>query len=144
MSLPNTMSAPVKEVLEKALEFDEHDRAEVVEALLESLEVEDPEEEAAFVAELERRAAEMESGAAKGIPWEDCQSSSVSAVARSPVEFHPATRREIRKACSWYRDQSVTAEDGFLADLRHAVEQAGLSRTQPMASLQGWRPALCL
>jgi putative addiction module component (TIGR02574 family) len=38
---------------------------------MESLEVEDPEEEAAFVAELERRAAEMESGAVKGIPWEE-------------------------------------------------------------------------
>ncbi len=71
MSTPNTMSAPVKEVLKKALELDEHDRAEVAGALLESLEVKAPEEEAAFVAELERRAAEMESGAVKGIPWEE-------------------------------------------------------------------------
>jgi putative addiction module component (TIGR02574 family) len=71
MSMPNTISAPVKKVLEKALELNEHDRAQVVGALLESLEVEDPEEEAAFVAELERRAAEMESGVVKGIPWEE-------------------------------------------------------------------------
>jgi len=61
----------VKKVVEEALELNEHDRAEVVGALLESLEVEDPEEEAAFVAELERRAAEMESGAVKGIPSEE-------------------------------------------------------------------------
>ncbi len=54
----------------------------------------------------------------------------MSAVARSPVEFHPATRWEIRKACSWYRDQSLTAEDGFLADLRHAVEQVSLAPNQ--------------
>jgi hypothetical protein len=60
-----------RQVLEKALEFDEHDRAEVGEALLESLEVEDPEEEAAFVAEIEHRAAEMEYGAVKSIPWEE-------------------------------------------------------------------------
>ena len=60
MNTPDTMSAPVKEVLKKALELDEHDRAEVAGALLESLEVKAPEEEAAFIAELERRAAEME------------------------------------------------------------------------------------
>jgi putative addiction module component (TIGR02574 family) len=69
--MPDTMRAPVKEVLEKALELDERDRAEVVEALLESLEAEAPEERAALVAELERRAAEMESGAVRGIPWEE-------------------------------------------------------------------------
>ena len=68
----DTMRAPAKEVLEKALELDEQDRAAVVAALLESLEVEDnSEEEAAFVAELEHRAAEMESGAVKGIRWEE-------------------------------------------------------------------------
>lgn len=72
MSTPDSMSAPVKEVLKKALELDEHDRAEVAGALLESLEVKAaPEEEAAFIAELERRAAEMESGAVRGIPWEE-------------------------------------------------------------------------
>lgn len=71
MSMSDTMSAPVKAVLEKALKLNVHDRAEVVEALLESLEVEDPDEEAAFVAELERRAAEMESGEVRGIPWEE-------------------------------------------------------------------------
>lgn len=71
MSLQNTMSAPVKEVLDKALRLDEHDRAEVVEALLESLEVRDVGEEAALMAEIERRGSEMESGAVKGIPWEE-------------------------------------------------------------------------
>lgn len=47
----------------------------------------------------------------------------MSAVARSPVEFHPGARREIREACAWYRERSLAAEDGFLAELRHAVEQ---------------------
>jgi len=54
----------------------------------------------------------------------------VSAVARSPIEFHPATRWEIRRAGSWYRDQSLTAEDGFLAELRHAVEQVSIAPHQ--------------
>ncbi|HBL26163.1 MAG TPA: hypothetical protein DD490_04935 [Acidobacteria bacterium] len=71
MGMLDTMRAPARRVLAKALELDEHDRADVAEALLESLAVEDPEEEAAFVAELERRAADLESGAVKGIPWEE-------------------------------------------------------------------------
>jgi putative addiction module component (TIGR02574 family) len=65
------MRAPVKEVVEKALKLDEHGRAEVVEVLMRSLEIEDIEEEANFVAELDRRAAEMETGAVRGIPWEE-------------------------------------------------------------------------
>jgi putative addiction module component (TIGR02574 family) len=69
--MPDTMRAPVKEVVEKALKLDEHGRAEVVEVLLKSLEVEDLEEEADFVAELDRRAAEMEAGKVRGIPWEE-------------------------------------------------------------------------
>ena len=65
------MRAPVKAVVEKALKLDEHGRAEVVEVLLKSLEVEDREEEADFVAELDRRAAELEAGTVRGIPWEE-------------------------------------------------------------------------
>lgn len=69
--MPDAMRIPVKEVVERALKLDEHGRAEVVEALLKSLEVEDLAEEADFVAELDRRAAEMEAGAVRGIPWEE-------------------------------------------------------------------------
>jgi len=69
--MPDAMRAPVKEVVERALKLDEHGRAEVVEVLLKSLEVEDLEEEAGFVAEFDRRAAEMEAGTVKGIPWEE-------------------------------------------------------------------------
>ncbi|HSK81585.1 MAG TPA: addiction module protein [Thermoanaerobaculia bacterium] len=63
--MPDAMRAPVKEVVEKALKLDEPGRAEVVEVLLKSLEVE---EEAGFVAELDRRGAEMDAGTVKGIP----------------------------------------------------------------------------
>ena len=51
--------------------MDEHDRAEVAARLLDSLEQEDAEEEDAWVAELERRAVELESGAVQGISWEE-------------------------------------------------------------------------
>ena len=67
----DTMKAAAKEVLDKALQLDERDRAEIASALFESLEVEDPEGDAAFAAELERRAAELDSGVVKGIPWEE-------------------------------------------------------------------------
>lgn len=69
--MPDTTRTPVKEVVEKALKLDEHGRAEVVEILLKSLEVEDLAEEASFGAELDRRAAEMEAGTVRGIPWEE-------------------------------------------------------------------------
>jgi hypothetical protein len=53
--MPDTMRAPVKEAVEKALKLDD----------------EDLEEAAGFVAELDRRAAEMEAGTVRGIPWEE-------------------------------------------------------------------------
>jgi putative addiction module component (TIGR02574 family) len=69
--MPEAMRAPVKEGVEKALKLDEHGRAEVIEVLLKNLEVEDLKEEVDIVAELDRRAAEMEAGIVKGIPWEE-------------------------------------------------------------------------
>jgi putative addiction module component (TIGR02574 family) len=65
------MKPAAKEVLDRALQLDERDRAEVAAALFDSLGAVDPEEEATFAAELERRAAELDSGAVKGIPWEE-------------------------------------------------------------------------
>jgi putative addiction module component (TIGR02574 family) len=65
------MKPEVDEVVRQALKLDEHDRAEVAAQLLDSLEQEDAEEEDAWVAELERRAMELESGAVQGIAWED-------------------------------------------------------------------------
>jgi plasmid stabilization system protein ParE len=44
-------------------------------------------------------------------------------VARSRLIFHPAAVREVEKARDWYRKRSLAAEEGFLADLNHAVEQ---------------------
>ena len=64
------MKPAVESVVRQALALDEHDRAEVAARLLDSLE-EETETEDAWVAELERRAAELESGAVQGIPWED-------------------------------------------------------------------------
>ena len=65
------MRSAVEEVVQRALELDEEERAEVASRVLASLEEGDAAAEAAWDAELERRAAEMESGAVEGIPWED-------------------------------------------------------------------------
>jgi putative addiction module component (TIGR02574 family) len=64
------MKPEADEVVRQALKLDEHDRAEVAARLLDSLEQDDAEEDA-WVAELERRAVELESGAVQGIAWED-------------------------------------------------------------------------
>jgi putative addiction module component (TIGR02574 family) len=65
------MKAAVEEVIQKALDLDEEDRAEVASRLLESLEQEDVADGDSWYAELERRASELESGAVKGVSWED-------------------------------------------------------------------------
>jgi plasmid stabilization system protein ParE len=44
-------------------------------------------------------------------------------VARSRVVFHPEAAQEIEEARGWYREKSLSAEEGFLADLSHGVEQ---------------------
>jgi putative addiction module component (TIGR02574 family) len=65
------MKPVVEEVVRQALSLDEHGRAEVAARLLDSLEEPDTEAEDVWTAELERRAAEMETGAVQGISWED-------------------------------------------------------------------------
>lgn len=65
------MRSAVEEVVQRALELDEEERAEVASRVLASLEERDAAAEVAWDAELERRANEMESGAVEGIPWED-------------------------------------------------------------------------
>lgn len=65
------MKPIVEDVVRQALKLDEHDRAEVAAWLLDSLEQADPETEGVWLADLERRAAELESGVVQGVPWED-------------------------------------------------------------------------
>jgi putative addiction module component (TIGR02574 family) len=65
------MKSVVEDVVRQALKLDEHDRAEVAARLLDSLEQADAEAEGVWLAELERRASELESGAVQGVPWED-------------------------------------------------------------------------
>lgn len=65
------MAANRDDIFRGALALGEHDRAELVAALIDSLdsEVEEGAEEA-WRLEIERRAGELESGAVKGIAWE--------------------------------------------------------------------------
>lgn len=65
------MKAPVEEVVRKALALDEQDRAEVAARLLDSLESAETDEEDTWAGEIERRAAELESGAVQGVSWEE-------------------------------------------------------------------------
>ncbi len=44
-------------------------------------------------------------------------------MARSRLIFHPEATREVEEARDWYRERSLGAEEGFIADLNHAVEQ---------------------
>jgi putative addiction module component (TIGR02574 family) len=65
------MKPAVEDILRQALKLDEQDRAEVAARMLDSLEPAGPQSEGVWLAEIERRAAELESGAVQGVPWED-------------------------------------------------------------------------
>ena len=69
------MTSRAQEVLKEALAWPIEDRAELAAELLASLddaEAENPAEvEAAWAAEIERRARRVMSGESAGIPWED-------------------------------------------------------------------------
>lgn len=66
------MSSSVQDLFRQASDLDEHDRATLAGLLLESLETEiDDDVEAAWMAEIERRMAEIDSGAVELVPWEE-------------------------------------------------------------------------
>jgi toxin ParE1/3/4 len=48
-------------------------------------------------------------------------------VAPSSIRFHPEAAREAEEARDWYRERGPAVEDGFVADLNHAVEQVTLA-----------------
>lgn len=66
------MTKPVEAVLADALRLDVNSRAEIAAELLASLDgPADPDAEAAWAAEIERRVAAIEAGTVKLEPWKD-------------------------------------------------------------------------
>lgn len=66
------MSRTFTELWREAVELTEEERASLAGLLIESLEGDaDPDVEAAWAAEIQRRVAEVESGTAKTIPWDE-------------------------------------------------------------------------
>jgi putative addiction module component (TIGR02574 family) len=69
------MAASAKELYERAMSLNDEERAELVGMLLESLEIADQEGvEAAWLEEIERRVAELDSGAVESVPWTEVKS----------------------------------------------------------------------
>lgn len=61
-----------KDIFEEALHLDESERAALASLLIESLDMEVEEGvEAAWMAEIERRVAELDSGSITTVPWEE-------------------------------------------------------------------------
>jgi putative addiction module component (TIGR02574 family) len=66
------MSRTFTELWREAAELSEEERASLAGLLIESLEGEpDPDVEAAWAAEIEKRVAEPDAGRARTIPWEE-------------------------------------------------------------------------
>jgi putative addiction module component (TIGR02574 family) len=96
-------------ILEKALALPVEARAALVDSLLESLDTEvDEAVETEWVREVQRRAAELDSGAVAPIPWAEVRS-----------RLHAAVRNETE--C---RDRVVS----FLATKEHAARGRGMPR----------------
>ncbi len=66
------MATSATDILKQALELEEEERAELASLLIESLD--EPAEEgveAAWATEIERRMADLDSGSAKTLPWDE-------------------------------------------------------------------------
>ena len=69
------MVATPKKLYEKAMSLNDQERVELVGLLLESLQIDDDEGiEAAWVKEIERRVAELDSAAVESVSWTDVRS----------------------------------------------------------------------
>ena len=78
------MGKSVAEIFTEATELDEKDRAKLAGLLLESIDTEaDPDVEAAWAAEIDRRSASVDDGSAELIPWEDVKRRTQEKLARS-------------------------------------------------------------
>jgi putative addiction module component (TIGR02574 family) len=67
--LTTIMSTAAKEIIEAALKLDPRQRQQIAEEIWASLEADAPELSAAWEAELEKRAAEIDSGSVTLEPW---------------------------------------------------------------------------
>jgi putative addiction module component (TIGR02574 family) len=73
------MATELNELFREALELTDNDRATLAGLLIESLEMPpDPDVEAAWAAEAERRWQEIESGKVQTIPWEEVKAKLMS------------------------------------------------------------------
>jgi putative addiction module component (TIGR02574 family) len=69
------MVATPKQLYDRAMYLNEEARAELIGMLLESLEIRSDEGvEAAWLKEIERRVAELDSGAVESVPWTEVRS----------------------------------------------------------------------
>ena len=69
------MVATPKQLYDRAMNLNEEARAELIGMLLESLEIRSEEGvEAAWLREIERRVAELDSGAVESVPWTEVRS----------------------------------------------------------------------
>lgn len=66
------MKSSTKEILDRALEMPENDRAAIAERLIESLDAEpDRDVEEAWQREVQRRLSELDRGEIECVPWEE-------------------------------------------------------------------------
>ncbi|MEZ6148138.1 MAG: addiction module protein [Planctomycetaceae bacterium] len=120
-------------LLQRLMALPEEQRSELAGCLIQSLDDVDtaatPEEvKAAWTAELNRRAADIDSGAVSGVPYEERGGRSLGRMSK-PLSFHPEAINEATEARRWYASKRQEAADGFLRELRVGYDAIAESPT---------------
>jgi putative addiction module component (TIGR02574 family) len=117
------MKRDAAEILKEALALPTEARAALAGSLLDSLDTEvDEDAEAAWATEINRRIAELDSGAVKTIPWAEVRRRPPRGDAAVRGRVPPARRRRSRGRGAVVRERNETASARFRCELDHAVD----------------------
>ena len=117
-----------------ALDLDEHDRATLAGLLIESLEQEpDQDLGAAWNAEIERRIAELESGQARAIPWEEVREKLLKREHETEKDWVPPFSSPGSQACKTMVCGTLSAGGKGILDGIESCRRESRSRTREVA-----------
>src|SRR5207248_626048 len=99
------MTPEASKLLERALSLSVDEQEALANSLISNLGGKvDPGVQAAWEAEIEKRIAELDSGAAKTVPWEEVRRRNLAKlhVAGKKIEFHAEAAAEYDVSFDWY------------------------------------------
>jgi putative addiction module component (TIGR02574 family) len=114
----------VEELSRRAKELSPDEGVQLAEEIIASVHELDGEVDAAWDAEIKRRVAEIESGAAELIPAEEVFARAPSPAKVIPARFHRAALDEVEAECARYTDIQPMLGDAFVNSIEQALKLA--------------------